>query len=452
VADKIVGRALVCTRPIIGRTFHEVAARVFEGSVHFFSDFVPSLEANDLRRSFYRHYRQQNVSSGLGDIDQILARDRLLRLLPRGQALRMIHAMRLALEGLLDHTEPDYVLTMAVDCYTLDLLHRLCRERGITSIGMISAPVEGLTLITSYGEFRQVRDPEDREIDTVLAAFLDDDRRVLYGQRFPRYSAMQHARACAQHWSKVLGFQILRHVTGDPLNFRYLSRIRSRTGWRDPFSYPDGLTFDQTWESKAESGHPTLFVPLAHWPEASTDYWLRDLRCVNYETFILEVCTVLAPYYRLLVKEHWSLIGQRPTAFYRALRAIEGVILVPAEVNSRVVMRSTERMLVGAGMAGFEGALRGKRVATLDTPYYDVDGVFLKLGSADAIRALPATLEAFKPPPTTLALQRRMMRRLLAATITGYVGHGPRDEEENWNNVAAGLIAYINGPSADVAK
>lgn len=453
--SRIPGRALVCTRRLLSRNFHEVASRVFSGDIYYFSDLSPSLEAHNLKRSFYEHYRRRHLSQGLtaDDLNQVIGRDRVLRVLPGDQAERMVHAMKLALEEMTDDAQPDYLLSSSVDCYMPDLLFRICRERGITAIGIIAATVSGRCRVTSYGEFRKVCDPEDADIDMSLTDLEDDGQRVIYSS-YKQYSALTHFGYWATHWGKAALFQIMSATQNDPLNFRYMAHLRSTAGHRDVFTYRCLRLFDRDWEAKARSRiSPNLFIPLSHTPECSTDYWLNDLKYVDYERFILDSCRELAPYYQILVKEHWSMIGHRRVEFYEQLKQIPGVALIPVEVNSRLVMQEVDRILVGTGTPGIEGALRGKRVATLGTAYYDVEGYFLRLESADEIKDLPDMLEAHHPPEVTRQNQRALVRRLLEPTFPGYVTPGPHlNTRDNWETLSRSIVTYLSGPYFDRAR
>jgi hypothetical protein len=76
-------------------------------------------------------------------------------------------------------------------------------------------------------------------------------------------------------------------------------------------------------------------MPLPQTPEATATYWLKGLRYKDFKSFLLEACRTLTRDYDLVIKDHWCMPGIRPWRFYRDLKSIPGLILVPAEVNSR---------------------------------------------------------------------------------------------------------------------
>jgi len=448
LSDRIPGRVLVCTRRLLDRAFREVASRVFSGEIYCFDDLSLSLESHDVRKSFYHHYRKKHVAAGISadDLNQVVQRDRVLRILPRDQAERMAHAMKLTLEEMLDRVQPNYLFSQSVDCYILDLLFRTCRERKIAIVGIVSAGVNGRCQVTSYGEFNKVCDPNDAEIDLSLTSLVNDEQRIIYSAAYTNYSAARHFSHLATHWGKAIFFKLKSVVENDPLNWRYIDRCKLWPGHRDVFTYRCVRLFDGDWEAKAQSSAlPNLFIPLSHTPECSTDYWLNDLRYVDYERFVLDSCRKLSPYYSIFIKEHWSVIGNRRAEFYEKLKEVPGLVLVPAGVNSRLVMQKIDRILVGAGTAGVEGALRGKRVTTLGKAYYDVEGYFLRLRSADEINDLPRLIEAHRPPEATEHGQRTLVRRLLETTFPGDIVLGPQlNTRDNWETLAQSVIKYLS--------
>ena len=445
---KIVGRALVFTYRRLSRFFHEVADRTFAGDITYCSAW-PGLEEVNLQTHFYKCYAEDERTSELSDeeYDEIITRSCVLRLVPRPQATRMVTAMYRVIDALTDRSKPDYLLSVTVDNYMTDLLVRICVKKGARPLTFVAGPVDNTILMTRYGEFNKVREPDESEVDAALGVLLDDTARVTYGRRERSYNFWRQARIFSVWWAKCLFFRASGWVRRDPLNFRYLmGSLPARDGQSSLWGYRCTRFFDHDWAERIDAtDKPAFFIPLSYTPEASVSYWLRDTRYIDYENFILDLCAALRNQYLVVIKEHWAALGARRWPFYERLKAISGVVIVPAQVNSRDVMRRVERVLVGAGTAGIEAALRGKRVVTLDRPYYHVDGHFLTLGSAARIRELPALLESFRVPPATELTRRQIVRRVLQTTVVGHMLPDDRiDREENFSAVSKSLKAYLS--------
>lgn len=447
MSDRVPGKALVFTYRTLSRFFHAVSDRVFAGP----STFCCALggrEPVNLMTSFYKHYREQPVNYDLTDQEffEIIVREGILRLLPLEQSWRIVNAMYRTIDELTDTVRPDYLLTVMVDNHMTDLLARICRKKGIKVVMLATGSLDNTIIVTRYGEFNKVREPDEEEITNGMARLLDDTGRVTYGNRVGGYSAWRHLRMHATWWAKRAYFKIRSLLRNDPLDHRYLmSTLPAFDGRSSIWGYRATHYFDHDWEARLQRATlPALFVPLAYYPEASVTYWLRDLRYMDYDNFIIDAARHLSRSYQVLIKEHWSMLGLRRWSFHRRLKSIPGVTLVPAEVNSRKVMAHVERVLVGAGTTGVEAAVRGKRVATLDKPYYFVEGSYLNVGSAERLKDLPDLLEEFQPPATVEA-RRNLVRRMLQATLIGHFLPDPYlNSEENYATFTASLKQYLS--------
>src|SRR6185436_16446707 len=97
------GNVLVFTYRLLSQFLHEVSDRCFEGQATFCAEW-PGIESNFLQADFYRHFRAERVAAGLSseDLEQIVRRCSVLKLLPRPQAEQMVHAMYHVIEELVD--------------------------------------------------------------------------------------------------------------------------------------------------------------------------------------------------------------------------------------------------------------------------------------------------------------------------------------------------------------
>lgn len=445
--DKIPGRVLVFTYRTLSRFFHAVCDSVFEGPSTFCSTW-PGLETVNLQKAFYKHYADRAVNYDLSEADyfEIMARSSVLRLLPWEQARRIIDAMYRTIDELTDAARPDYLLSTSVDNYPTDILARICRKKQVKLIMFCAGNTPNTIIVTNYGEFNKVREPGDAEIDGAVATYLNDAGRVTYGMKVRPHSFARQFRVFCNWWAKHFFFKAAAFLLRDPLNIRFLHAALSEyDGQSSLWGYRCVRYFDYDWEDRlARATLPALFIPLSHTPEMTTNMWLKDLRYLEYEDFIIDAARRLSKSYQVVIKEHWTMLGARRWQFHQHLKSIPGVIVVPAEVNSRKVMAGIDRMLVGSGTAALEAALRGKRVVTLDKPYYFLEGSYLCLGRAERIQILPQLLEQFTPTPSTPESRRHLVRRMLQATLVGhFLPDAQLNTTENHTTVTNSLKQYL---------
>ena len=338
--------------------------------------------------------------------------------------------------------------SLSVDQYIGDVFCRVCEHLNITSVLFMDGSIKNTMLCFKYGEYNSVRKPTDGEIDLKLDELLDNTYHLTYGQKSKEYSFNEHFRHFFVFWAKYLVFKVIAILSRDTLNYRYLVhflRIEG-DGQSDFFNWNINVFFDSNWEDIVRSSQkPVLYIPLSFTPECSTDYWLKDLRYVDYENFILNLCNTLSPDYLLLLKDHWAMQGKRQRSFYKKLQSISQVVLVPPTVNGRAILELVDRVLVGSGTAGVEAALRGKRVVTLSPPYYYLEGFYLSLNTADDVNDIYDRLEQFSSPSSTVENRRLIMKRFLESTLLGSVRVDSKiNTDENYETVSKSLRQYLS--------
>ncbi|MEQ9370534.1 MAG: hypothetical protein RIG63_16150 [Coleofasciculus chthonoplastes F3-SA18-01] len=449
---KIQGNVLVYARRRYSQFFHEVAQRTFEGNIRYCSDWPSDLSSQNFVNfmpDFYEYYKSRSIVQSLTqeDLKQIITRCRVLRKLPYSKAVRMVNAMYLTLADLIDKYKPDYFFAQSVEHYISDLFCRVCEKSNVTSILIMDGSIEKTILCFKYGEYNHIRNPSDSEINKTLESLLDNSYHLTYGQKGKKYSFFKHFKSFTIWWIKYLIFVVLGFIFRDPLNYRFLLTFLSIEGGgqNSLFNYRFSQFYDKNWKEQLEDAKdPVLYIPLGFTPECSTDYWLKDLRYVDYENFILDLCQSLKNNYVLFVKDHWAMLGKRQSSFYERLKEIPRVVLIPPETNGRAILEFVDRVLIGSGTAGVEAAVRGKRVLSLCIPYYYLEGFYLPLVSANNINDLPSLLEQFSPPELTRENQRRIVKKFLESTLVGSIRvNSELNSEENLQTTSESLKEYL---------
>lgn len=332
---------------------------------------------DDTRADFYRNWRARKMSASLtpAEIDDVLTRCRLLRNIDRREAERMLHAMALTLEAKLDESNPDVVVCHMVDEYVTHLLSILSGKRGIHFLAYVYSYFPGYVQFvdSSLGHAPIVREPTDEEVDAIVARLSRGQFRQDYDQK-PRGTRIRQLKAVVRYQVKRAYFALKGWSEGDPLNVHYVI-IPYLAEFRRMRDLPSPAQFDGNWRDRvrAESaaGRRTLFLPLAYFPESTTDYWVRNTKIIDYVEMTLNMLRSLGRDFALVVKEHPHMVGARPIDVYRAIAAVDGVILVPPDVYVTDVVDEVDAVVLGGGSGGVEARLRGKPVFSFcDTSYW----------------------------------------------------------------------------------
>jgi len=141
-----------------------------------------------------------------------------------------------------------------------------------------------------------------------------------------------------------------------------------------------------------------IFFPLHVEPEAST------LVANPYHTnqiSIIEALSKSTPLsFRLLVKEHPTMAGIRPTQFYKAIEKMPNVVLIDPSVSSTEMIKSASLTATISGTVGWESLLMKKPLLLMgEVPYMAVGEGFVYCPDLSYLhQAIP---EALKTPPAS---------------------------------------------------
>jgi len=357
---------LAYVREYFKRIYLPMLAAVPGAHIDLVTDF-PTDRMENLRDLFYRKYSKEHATRPHGlDVEDVIRRCRLLRNIDSATATSMVIAMHSVIEDLMSRNEYDVVLGQMVDDYITHLFSLAAEARGIKYVGLCGSYFHGYSQITQYagGAPLEWRPVSDDEANDVLVKVSAKAFRMDYGQP-TKYSYPRHLSRVSRYWVKRLTFSLLKHYKRDPLNYHYM--VQPYLGQpKRVFDFPKKGAFNNEWESAiSKSKKPLVYLPLAYFPEASTDYWVPNPRFLRYEDAVCDIALHLTGTHTVIVKEHLHMLGSRAVDFYARLNSLAGVISLPPTVNSNVLLGEHKpTVLVGGGSVGLEATLRGLPVVT----------------------------------------------------------------------------------------
>tara|TARA_B100000446_G_scaffold137525_1_gene129915 strand:- start:16852 stop:18195 length:1344 start_codon:yes stop_codon:yes gene_type:complete len=344
-----------------------------------------SVDENDFAKQIYLEYRAQEECAGSGilsdaEVDDIILRCRLLRVIDKDKAKRMVSTATQVVERLFDQHSPKAVISITVDSYLLHIMALACARRGVPFVGLIPSFVNGHFRITALGERIVARRVTDREVEEALGAMLSSTYKPSFLVQSTKEMYKKAFTTWLRNLVKPLWFSLFRRLKGDSLNYHYYSSEVVAKQYRSifPVRYK-GVAFRSksgpTLSSRCQS---LIYLPLQMSPEATIDYWCSDKSWIDYEKKILDVVGNTKEDIVFLIKEHPNVLGNRTPNFYRKLSRMKNCILIAPEVPSNLMLDICDAVLFGTGTVGFEAVLRG-------IPVYSDNVVF----HTEAERVLP---------------------------------------------------------------
>jgi len=387
---------LLCyVRPWNYNQFRSIVSNISSiSSVTYFSEHR-NCDDSHFVESYYYHlkslrYSKTDYKTSLSTFENndIISRCRLLRNLPIKKANLHLAAMEIALYQLLDKEQPNYVLSITIDSFVLDVLYHLCIKRNLKFIGLVPSFLNGYFRVTSRGEYNKLRSPKSFECDQAISSLLRDNytpKFISNAKNNPRIILLKRV---IKNILKPLYFLTRRIFSNDPYNYHFWSsQIVSLLHYHIIPCFTMG---DKNWR-RFSNNRKSIYVPLQMYPECTIDYWCDEIKFVDYDNSLIQLLTKLSSTFIIYVKEHPGVIGLRNPSLYSKLRKIKNVYIVPTFVDSNEVLQTSSCVLVWTGSVGFESVLRGKPVLTVCKPYYRHGLLFKSVN----LETDPKTLEQF---------------------------------------------------------
>ena len=388
--------------------------------------------------------------------------DRLLRRRPPHEAVSYLATHARALAPFLRAQGVEAVFGEQTHAFDL-VTARVCEQLGVPLFAPHTVRIPSLRFGFFRGftqaELAPSRAPTDADRDAaqrLLAEFRDRPPRPFYfaaNARVPR-PRLDWLPKVSKHLR--LAWEDRDDQTRPSLAILGRTRLAESaraalTAWTRPFAV-----------APLPAKRPFVLLTLHKQPEASID--VLGPRTSNQLELARHVARALPATHDLYVKEHSNAIGDRGPAFYGALAAIPGVVLVDPYQSSFELMKHAALVLTVSGTIGFEAGLLGIPAATFARMFFEP--VLLRSGlSAEALTtpALTELLEEGRRWPATDHDERAVafLAGLLAQSFEGNVS-GPQASADtmapaNLDHIAHGFLTLLatlerSAPGAEAAR
>ena len=364
-------RIVLYLRPKAEAFFHNVSTGVFKNpEIVTYSDYNHIADIWAGKYIYSEKYDCENERFEAQKND-ILPRCRTLRKMKPELAYKLARRYWNGMEEFFSEKKYDYLLTIPVDCYSLDIMCRVAERLGVKIISFVGSIFEGKTRLTIRGEYTKVREHVPLE---EIQECVDKMTKV-------NYLTPSEVKNVKKNHLSIYKYHIRRFLIE---NFYYpLLKIKDNDPWNYHYNIfevkgiPLKERFNKSFESKFVhvnelniNPKKAVYYPMHLIPEATTDYWCPDVRVSNYNQFIFDMIHNADSEITFIIKEHPAMYGRRMLSFYDALRKEPNVILLHPLDRSNNLLLTVENVVVDNGTVGIEALMRGKRVICLSDNYY----------------------------------------------------------------------------------
>lgn len=374
-------------------------------------------------RPLYRARATHSELLSSNEVDDVIARCRVLRWYPRRRAAAMALAMAQVMDRVLEQETPVALLSWPIDRYVKDVLARMAARRGIPYYELTASPVPGMSMLVLRGALLTRHDvvPTPADVDAAIHAIADPLFVPAYIPSKVRYTPARFLKTLGYFALRSVAFRAISWWKRDPLNLHYMDAqfsLGHKPRLRDIRML---RLIDRDWRARMEAfpKEKRLFVALQLFPEASIDYWIPKLELIDHDEILVAAARAFSDAgYVIVVKDHPLQFGFRQIDLIERLRAIPNVVIVPYEVSGNALLADVGASFTETGTLGMQAALTGMKSITVEAYYYTT-GDYIPLTAKADIPHLPARLEATPAVSDLRARQERIVTHLLKGSFPG---------------------------------
>lgn len=307
------------------------------------------------------------------------------------------------IDDLFEREKPDLFVGDMPDLMTLWLAFDMAPYHGCEPVGMgaSSFPPGRLLLVRGHREIRGAREGYERFRAEGLSPAEESAARSLQAIVSGQGTLVDYRpppKAVADFARRILTGEVVRnHLTRSVSN----ARERAAGTW---YTQPDPIVAriagmrhglratiaDRRYLIDEVPKRPYAFYPLHLEPEAAllvhSSYFEQQLPVIR------NIARSLPVEWELVVKEHPQMRGMRPLRFYRALRSIPNLRLLPFERSTNEVIMNAQVVAVISGTVGLEACVIGKPVLMFGEIPWDYAPTVRRVGKLDELPQLIAEL------------------------------------------------------------
>lgn len=395
---------------------------------------------------FYRYFHKPDIAEqasrqfGEDGCNDIIARCRLLRNLKKDMALKMIGSAGQSCRTLIDNFKPNIFLALRIDSYVLDIIDRILAERRIPYIGLWrAAVVPNMLFFTTRGEHIPLREPKEEEIKECISRVIDIEFKATSLKKNVKYNFWNFFKEQLYYNLRDNFIDIQRWIIRDPFGYRYLTTSKHVKEYRVRLKDLEVLRYmRKDWYELFESTpfEKRVFVGLQVNPEATIDYYVKNLELINCQNVLTRLVGVLENAgYKIFIKDHPNMFGKRQIEFYKVLSNFKAVTFVPYHVSSNILVKNSRITYTWTGTIGLQSAMAA-RVPVVVNPTFFIPGTFIQITSIADIDKLPEKISSFESPKNINKTRRELARRILSSSIPGTM---------KWKEFEKGVPSAIAG-------
>lgn len=315
--------------------------------------------------------------------------------------VRTTVSLFLMYEEIFSKNEIDYYYSEAISTLQCYIAYLVGRKLGVHYISQMPARGEldanyhyaldgpfQYVLHETVSEYENYTKDEIEAANSFLKEFESKDlppRNMIYVSKRPRFSF------------KFLLLPFFRFIKSfdknlnDPYSYIYFKSYKTIT---DPIVFYFRYINSIKYYNMVDYSKKYVYYPLHYQPEASTIVCAQKYEKQLF--FIDSLAKSLPADTILYVKEHYAILGHRPTEFYHSLKQYPNVVLIDPWESSRKMIENAQAVVTLTGTAGWEAMLLRKPVIIGGNIFFDTAPGVIKVD--DIYKKYSIIINSWKRP------------------------------------------------------
>jgi hypothetical protein len=390
-------------------------------------------------------------------INTMIQADRIIRRYSFERALRIVAAIRDLWDDLLARMQPDAILG-EIACATEWIAWRTAQRMNIQYLAPYPTPVANRLFF--LGAPDGVWEPMERAFETASDCGLSSEQEEV-AERFVCNFRAKKAKPPFFGWAQrsplAPNFRELRRRAAR-IPFRLQTFIEDgryevgsyhgtapwRPVWEDTMRIARHAASEATIFERTIADGPKVYFPLHVQPEFTTD--VRAPFFTNQVALIESISKSVPAGYRVVVKEHPGMKGERKLGYYRDILRIQNVQLLSPAVDSHELIQRSDAVLTITGSGAWEGIVYEKPVIAFGPLCYGFGDLVYRCNNIAELPAiLRKALQGHKPDRCQML---RLVWSLLATAHEAEWGDPIRQpqicEEANVDKVTDAIVSELS--------
>ena len=396
---------------------------------------------------FENNFKERKFVYSQEDRDIIL-RCRVLRLLDNKKALCLVGALRNSITKILISRKVNVVITELVDQYFHDVLVREARKLNIFVISPVQTFVNGYC----YGENITSRRVNESEVNDVFEYLNNQIYEPKYITNLKVSNNLHYAHRIAKNVARYVYFGLLSKRSSNRNIYHYLASSVGLKKYASLFSMRRFKVTRNYMDYFCGGTSKFIYIPLQFYPEATIDYWCKDISVIDYENSLLKLIENLSGKFKIVLKDHPASLGFRNPDFIKRVNKLlnQDIFFVPTDLPSNLIVERVDAVVVWTGSVGFEAAFRSKPVFVIGEPYYVSGPFFKKVSLNSGVEEFEEFIVNFNRQEIGIEDKRALVNNLLSGFLKGFFRNdGTFDKSNNEHireimDLGQGISNYLN--------